>query len=78
MSRYRCRVGHAYGSAEDILEKNTDKLEDTLYFALNKLQENYGGVLRGAGVEATCPDTSTVSLGSPHPEKQTSAPSDLA
>jgi two-component system, chemotaxis family, protein-glutamate methylesterase/glutaminase len=39
-SRYRCRVGHAYGSAEDVLEKNRDKLEDTLYFALNKLQEN--------------------------------------
>ena len=39
-SRYRCRVGHAYGSAEDVLEKNRDELEDTLYFALNKLQEN--------------------------------------
>jgi two-component system, chemotaxis family, protein-glutamate methylesterase/glutaminase len=40
LSRYRCRVGHAYGSAEDVLEKNRDRLEDTLYFALNKLQEN--------------------------------------
>jgi two-component system chemotaxis response regulator CheB len=40
LSRYRCRVGHAYGGAEDVLEKNRDKLEDTLYFALNKLQEN--------------------------------------
>jgi two-component system chemotaxis response regulator CheB len=39
-SRYRCRVGHAYGSAEDVLERNSDKLEDTLYFALNKLREN--------------------------------------
>jgi two-component system, chemotaxis family, protein-glutamate methylesterase/glutaminase len=39
-SRFRCRVGHAYGSAEDVLEKNRDSLEDTLYFALNKLQEN--------------------------------------
>jgi two-component system, chemotaxis family, protein-glutamate methylesterase/glutaminase len=39
-TRYRCRVGHAYGSAEDVLDKNRDKLEDTLYFALNKLQEN--------------------------------------
>jgi two-component system chemotaxis response regulator CheB len=78
LSRYRCRVGHAYGSAEDVLEKNRDKLEDTLYFALNKLQENAaiagrlaarahkggqkngGGALRGAGagVEATCRDTS--------------------
>jgi two-component system, chemotaxis family, protein-glutamate methylesterase/glutaminase len=40
LSRYRCRVGHAYGSAEDVLEINRDKLEDTLYFALNKLQES--------------------------------------
>jgi two-component system chemotaxis response regulator CheB len=40
LSRYRCRVGHAYGSAEDVLEKNSDKLEDTLYFALNKSREN--------------------------------------
>jgi two-component system, chemotaxis family, protein-glutamate methylesterase/glutaminase len=40
LTRYRCRVGHAYGSAEDVLDKNRDKLEDTLYFALNKLQEN--------------------------------------
>jgi len=38
--RYRCRVGHAYGSTEALLEKNGDRLEDTLYFALNKLQEN--------------------------------------
>ena len=40
LTHYRCRVGHAYGSAEDLLDKNRDKLEDTLYFALNKLQEN--------------------------------------
>jgi two-component system, chemotaxis family, protein-glutamate methylesterase/glutaminase len=40
LSRYRCRVGHAYSSAEEVLEQNRDKLEDTLYYALNKLQEN--------------------------------------
>ena len=46
--RYRCRVGHAYGSAVDVLEENGDKLEDTLYFALNKLQENAGIAARPA------------------------------
>jgi two-component system, chemotaxis family, protein-glutamate methylesterase/glutaminase len=40
LSRYRCRVGHAYGGPENVLDENGDKLEDTLYFALNKLQEN--------------------------------------
>jgi two-component system chemotaxis response regulator CheB len=95
LSRYRCRVGHAYGSAEDILEKNRDKLEDTLYFALNKLQENAAIAGRLAarahkgGQEMAAErfeeresrlhaeTLRRVLLGSPHPEEQTSAPSEL-
>ena len=96
-SRYRCRVGHAYGSAEDVLEKNRDKLEDTLYFALNKLQENaaiarrLAARARKGGQEKAAArfeereresrqhaeTLRRVLLGSPHPEEQTSAPSDL-
>ena len=38
--------GRATGAAEDVLERNKDKLEDTLYFALNKLRENAAMVRR--------------------------------
>ncbi|HKH12071.1 MAG TPA: chemotaxis protein CheB [Rubrobacter sp.] len=38
MSRFRCRVGHAY-TADGVLEGKTDALEEALYAALNTLEE---------------------------------------
>jgi hypothetical protein len=81
----------------DALEKNRDRLEDTLYFALNKLQENAaiagslaarthkgGQEMAAARFEERERESRQhaetlrrVLLGSPHPEEQTSAPSDL-
>jgi two-component system chemotaxis response regulator CheB len=38
LTRFRCRVGHAY-TAEGVLEGKTDALEEALYAALNTLEE---------------------------------------
>jgi two-component system chemotaxis response regulator CheB len=38
LTRFRCRVGHAY-TADGVLEGKTDALEEALYAALNSLEE---------------------------------------
>ena len=41
LSRFRCRVGHAF-TAESVLAEQSVAIEDALYVALNILQENAG------------------------------------
>ena len=39
MIRFRCRVGHAY-TAESMLDEKSEALENTLYAAMNTLEES--------------------------------------
>ena len=48
LSRFRCRVGHAF-TAESVLAEQSETIEDALYVALNVLQENAGMSERLAG-----------------------------